>query len=101
MLTRMGSSTLFAKLAAVTAEIGRVSKNGRNAFHGYDYVTEADLVDAVREKLSAKGVAYFFSTVSLNVRETGAKAGPITEVIVEATFADAETGEEFTVKGFG
>jgi hypothetical protein len=96
-----GSSTLFAKLAQVTCEIGRVAKNGRNDFHGYDYVTESDLVDAVRDRLSGRGVAYFFSTVSIETRETGAKAGPITTVEVQVTFADADTGETFSVNGFG
>ena len=39
-------------IAAVLAEVHRVPKNGRNDFHKYDYVTESDLVDHLREKLA-------------------------------------------------
>lgn len=35
---------LYAKLASIMGEVARVPKNGHNAFHKYDYVTESDLV---------------------------------------------------------
>lgn len=97
-----GKSVLFAKLAKITGEISRVPKRGRNEFHKYDYVTEADLLDAVRSKLAEAGIAYFFSVVEATVRPTdNAKAGPITEVRVAVTFADSETGDSMTVFGVG
>ena len=97
----MAGNLLFQKLAKITGEISRVPKRGRNEFHKYDYVTEADLLDAVRAKLSEAHIAYFFSVDDVTVRETEAKAGPITEVAVTATFADGDTGETFSVKGAG
>lgn len=110
-----GGKTLFAKLAKISGEIGTVAKKGRNEHHGYNYVTEADLLAEVRAKLAAAGVAYFFSVESVSTREVHgaaqhkdghfvfypAKAGHITEVIVSATFADSETGETYTVTGAG
>lgn len=116
MADAKGSTPLFAKLARILGEIGRVAKNGRNDHHGYDYVTEADLVEAVRGKLSEAGIAYFFSVVEVSTRDVEtviqnkkteswdripAKAGAITTVLVEATFADSDSGETFSVQGAG
>lgn len=98
----MAGNVLFQKLAKITGEISRVPKRGRNEFHKYDYVTEADLLDAVRAKLADNNVAYFFSVDSVTTRPTdNAKNGPITEVSVVVTFADGDTGEVFAVKGAG
>jgi hypothetical protein len=97
----MGKSVLYSKLAKIIGEIARVPKRGRNEFHKYDYVTEADLLDAVRAKLSEAGVAYFFSVDSATVRPGETKGGPIVDVAVTVTFADGESGETFSVKGVG
>lgn len=98
----MAGNVLFQKLAKITGEISRVPKRGRNEFHKYDYVTEADLLDAVRAKLAENQVAYFFSVTNVTTRPTdNAKNGPVTEVTVAVTFADGETGEVFTVLGAG
>jgi hypothetical protein len=98
-----GKSSLFGKLAKIIGEISRVPKRGRNEFHKYDYVTEADLLDAVRAKLAEANVAYFFSVLSVETRELpgNPKGGPITQVTVSATFADGDTGETWMVHGAG
>lgn len=102
-MSESGKSSLFTKLAKAIGEISRVPKRGRNEFHKYDYVTEADLLEAVRQKLADVGVAYFFSVNEVRTRELpgNPKGGPVTEVSVSATFADGETGETFTVQGAG
>jgi hypothetical protein len=38
---------LWDKLSAITAEVGRVPKNGFNEFHRYKFATESDVVEAV------------------------------------------------------
>ena len=43
---------LATKLARVLADVRRVPKTGRNDFHKYDYATESDLVDHLRDKLA-------------------------------------------------
>jgi hypothetical protein len=99
-------SSLYGKLAAVTAAVKHVAKNGENAFHGYKYVTEGDLVDAIRGHLASLGVAYLFSVESAEVREVldqggkPAKGGPVTTVKVSATFAD-DSGDQHKVYGMG
>jgi ERF superfamily. len=114
-VVNQGGPTLFKKLAKISGEISTVAKNGRNEHHQYDYVTEADLLNAVRAKLAAAGIAYFFSVLSIETREVlapvskkdggwdmlPAKSGPVTQVMVSATFADGESGETWNVIGAG
>lgn len=95
---------LAAKLARIMGEVGKVEKNGRNEHFRYDYVTENDLVYAVRSKLAEAGVMVLESTVSQKVGQfKNAKDEPffLTEVETEHTFVDGESGEWFTVKSQG
>lgn len=96
---------LYAKLAEVMGEVGRVEKRGRNDFHKYDYVTEADLLDAVRLKLAERGVVVLPSLVGdVDEREvTTSKGGTSTISTVRMRFklVDSETGEADTVEFAG
>src|ERR1700704_1155906 len=51
--------SLVRKLAEVMGAVERVAKMGRNDYHKYDYVTEADLADAVRGELAKRQVFIF------------------------------------------
>ncbi len=96
--------SLARKLAKILGEIGAVQKRGRNAFHKYDYVTETDLVYAVRGKLSEAGVFVFTSVESQHAEiiETGSGGKSLlTTVVTKHTFVDGESGEEFTVLSQG
>lgn len=96
--------SLYAKLAEVTAEIGYVKKAGRNKFHGYDYVTEADLVDAVREKLASRNVIVLPSLIGYNERAVTSEKGKhstITTVRVAFTFCDGDSGETLRAEWAG
>ena len=62
-------NTLIPKLVKVLGEITRLKKTGRNDFHKYDYATEADILDAVRSKLSDNGIFIFTSQESVSNRE--------------------------------
>jgi hypothetical protein len=89
---------LFAKIAAVMGEVGRVEKRGRNTFQNYDYVTEADLVEAVREKLAHKNVALIPSLASVHERPyttSGNKESVVTTAHVSFTFVDGDSGAMF------
>jgi hypothetical protein len=86
---------LYKKLAEVMAEVGYVPKNGYNSFHKYNYVTEADLVDAVREKLAVRNVALIPSVVEIHERGVTTdrgKASTVTTVRVAFTFCDGDSG---------
>ena len=87
---------LYAKLAEVASEIGYVEKNGRNDFHKYDYVTEADLIEAVRSKLTDRNVVLMPSVKEVRERPYVTdkdKQSCVTTVIVAFTFIDADSGE--------
>ena len=105
----MPESKLTQKLAKILGEVGRVPKKGHNDFHGYDYVMEADLVEAVREKLSTEQI--FIYTVGMRaevveMQKTHPKTGEVTTnrvplLFIEYAFVDGETGEEKRVWGVG
>lgn len=94
--------SLYRKLAEVMGEIGHVPKRGKNAFHKYDYVMEADLVDAVREKLASRNVLLIPSVTAIEERQTqGGKPSTITTVRVAFTFCDGDSGETHTADWAG
>lgn len=88
-------ATLFAKMAKVLAAVRNVQKRGRNEHFRYDYVQEADLMEAIREHLAANNVAFFASTRSIE------RQGDITTLHMEGTFACGDSGATFTVQGIG
>ena len=87
---------LYAKLAEVMGEVGRVEKRGFNDFHKYAYATEADLLEEVRSKLSSKGIVMFPSVASVVERPAKTEKGKdtvITTVHMKFSFVDSDTGE--------
>lgn len=98
---------LVVKLCEVMAAVERVPKRGRNSFHGYDYVTEADLADALRKELSSRSIFIFPNVVScirspLEVEtKHGVRKTQLTEVVVEWLFVDGESGQERKVQVHG
>lgn len=96
--------SLYAKLAQVMAEIGYVEKRGHNSFHGYKYVTEADLVDAVRSKLAARNVVVLPSLTGIDerpIKTAKGKDSTITTARVAFTFCDGDSGETHTAEWAG
>jgi hypothetical protein len=91
---------LFAKLAAVTANIRNIPKNGYNSHFGYNFATDADVSSALSKELSERNIQTFVSAEILNVldytKDNGKKTR-ITDVLATVTFACGDTGETFTV----
>jgi hypothetical protein len=95
---------LAKKLATVLSEVHRVPKNGRNDFHGYDYVTESDLVDHIRDKLAEQGVAIFPSVRDHHVAEmqdARNRTVYLTTVTLDVTLMDGESGDVMTTTWIG
>jgi hypothetical protein len=90
-----GRANLFKKLAEVTEALQRVPKRGRNDFHKYDYVLEADLMEAVRLELAKRRVFIFSAVDSVQRTET------LTTIHCTFTFADGESGEVYAIAGAG
>ncbi len=98
--------SLIGKLASVMAEISRVKKNGVNSFQRYNYATEADLVEEVRQKLGSRGVFIFTEIEEVTDRDTGRKTQSgvvlkITRVKARHTFRDADSDESFSLVSYG
>jgi hypothetical protein len=103
--------TLVKKLCEVMGAVERVPKTGYNEFHKYKYATEADIVELIRGELSKRHV-FIFPNVKKSLRgplevettkwENGQKVPSVrktqlTEVEIEWTFVDGESGEERTI----
>lgn len=78
---------VIKKLHEVMKRIDRVPKNGYNSFHGYEYVTETDLVEKLRGILADVGL--FVRTTILEV----AKEMDLSRVKAQFDVIDVETGE--------
>jgi hypothetical protein len=87
--------TLVRKLAQIMSEIDRIPKRGFNAYHGYHYVQESDLVDTLRAKLADKGIFLFQSVVNERRENT------LTTLTIQYTFVDSESGESWEVSWVG
>lgn len=92
-------ATLYRKIAAVTAAVSRIPKNGENTFHRYKYATESDITDGLRDLLEQHGLAFLPpSVISWERDETieNPKLGPRTRVQVQFGIGCCDTGEVFT-----
>jgi hypothetical protein len=103
---KIQTRSLIGKLASVMAEISRVKKNGVNSFQRYNYATEADLVEEVRQKLGSRGVFIFTEIDEVTERDTGRKTQSgvslkITRVKARHTFRDADSDESFSLVSYG
>ena len=83
----MNQSSIYKKIGKVMKQIERIPKNGFNEYHKYRYVTESDLMDAIRPLLAEAGLA-FYSSVLEQQRDK-----EFTKVKMEFVLADADTGE--------
>ena len=99
-----GQRPLAVKMAEVLGEVGNVPKNGRNDFHGYDYIQESDLVDHLRGKLAAAGIAIFPSIrehVVTQVQDARSRIQYMATVTLDVTFIDGDTGDQMTTTWVG
>lgn len=99
----MKCPALAKKLATILGAVGKVPKSGHNSFHKYDYVTENDLVYAVRDKLAEAGIFVFTSIEEQHVEmiKDEDKTTALTTVTTRHTFVDGDTGESFSVLSQG
>lgn len=103
-IDKAARAKLYGKISAVTAEVNRIPKNGRNTFHNYTYATESDITDGLRELLAAHGLAFLPPSVISWERDTTAdnpKQGPRTRVQMEFAIACCDTGELYTAMVWG
>lgn len=62
-----GGKNLYKKLLAITEEIGKIAKTGKNMQQGYNFIEQALIVAEVRVQLAKHGVMIIPETVSRRV----------------------------------
>lgn len=97
---------LYKKIAAVTAAVSRIPKNGKNTFHNYKYATESDITDGLRDLLQEHGLAFLPPSVinwerSETTKKNGDRGDDLTRVQLQFGLACTETGEVFTAMFWG
>ncbi|WP_156900210.1 ERF family protein [Alicyclobacillus contaminans] len=100
----MAGNSLVKKLAQVMKQVPYIQKRGRNSFHGYNYATEADVNEKVREVLAEQNVIMLPSMKGHELRETVTAKGQteyIIRVDMDFTFIDGDTGEQLTISMSG
>lgn len=85
---------LFAKIAAIKGAITRLPEKGYNSFHKYNFVSNDDVYDAIRELLAIHNVALFAEVVSID--PTPQEKGYHVFLQMRFTFACGDTGQTFT-----
>jgi hypothetical protein len=91
------------KLVKILGAVARVKKNGFNAHQKYQYATEADIMDAVKEALIENSVFITESSRVLDIKDLvkDGKTSFITTVETTHTFIDADSGESLSVTSVG
>lgn len=97
---------LYRKIAAVTAAVSRIPKNGENTFYRYKYATESDITDGLRDLLEQHGLAFLPPSViswerSETTKKDGNRGDDLTRVQLQFGLACADTGEVFTAMFWG
>ena len=89
---------LYAKIHKIIKDGIRIGKNGRNDFHKYDYVTEADVVDEIKRIFTENNLVYDFNIVGTRKVEG---LENVTEVEAEITLIDLDSSESKVYSFFG
>src|ERR1017187_5086760 len=106
----VGERTLVKKLCRIMKAAGYLQKKGQNEKQGYKYATEADVAEMMREKLADENV-FIFPNVVKNTRTRlerpdtykpeQVKVSYCTDVEVDWTFVDGDSGETWTCRMAG
>ncbi len=91
------TKNVYQRIHAVMVEIETLAKSGRNDFHKYNYVTEADYVRALRPLLDKHGLV----VIPKIVRESVSVSNDLTTAIVQFTIVDVATGENVMTSVLG
>lgn len=88
---------LYQKLLAITEEIGKIEKTGKNSMQGYSFIEQAKIVAELRPLLKKHGVFIIPESVSRTIERFENKKGTITvhsNVKSRYTVVNADNPEE-------
>lgn len=93
---------LEARLARVLGRVSAAPKSGYNSQHRYNYTTEQDVLDQVREALAAEGVSFEYDVDDVVEMQATAGSGTAMHVCrVFVLFTLRANGESRTTRGYG
>lgn len=91
--------SLVSKLTEVMKQVKHIEKKGYNSFHKYNYATESDVAEKVREVLAQENVMMIPNMTKHEVREhinAKGKTEYIATVDMEFTFYDGDSDAKLT-----
>lgn len=99
----MSKTNLYQKISKIVSEVDKVEKTGYNDFQKYAYITEADLLEAVRKSIVKHGILIFSSIDECEISEvkTAKDTQLVTTIKMRHTFVDVDTGESHSVFTYG
>lgn len=99
---------LTTKINKILAEIGTLQKAGENAYHGYKYFSEAQLMTEMRKHFVKHKLVFTTSIVSQENKEVsrttkskGEHFQCLTTVSTEHTIFDTESDDTLVIRGIG
>lgn len=100
----MVKQNLRIKLANVMKDCHYIQKIGKNNFHGYNYVTSADVLDKVNTALLNNGIITTVTPTLIDFREVTTAKGNVDKhatISVMISMIDIESGESVQISGIG
>lgn len=100
----MVKQNLRIKLANVMKDCHYIQKIGKNNFHGYNYVTSADVLDKVNTALLNNGIITTVTPTLIDFREVTTAKGNVDKhatISVIISMIDIESGESVQISGIG
>jgi len=89
---------VYGKLAELVSRVNYVQKSGENSHFRYTYLTETDLLDAVRPVMVELGLVFY--PCKAEVVHESSSAGLIT-ILYTYRLVDSETGETIDIQVVG
>jgi hypothetical protein len=86
---------IYKKIINIMKDTGVISKKGRNDFHHYDYVMEADIIETLRDKLIEQGLVIIPNVVEVT------HEGTLTTVKIQYTIIDSDSDDKLAIYCYG
>lgn len=89
---------VYAKIAEVMGQVDRIPKTGRNEFHNYSYVEEAEIVERIRPLMAKAGLVCIPSQGERTAVEVETKSGSTFITCIRHTFRIVDTEDASEVR---
>lgn len=105
MTQQQPQRSLVRKLNEIMKKVGYLQKQGRNEQQKYNFIQEADVINAVRDLMIEKNLMIFQETEEIIVTQSGTTKGGaqkmLTTIKMKYTIVDGDSGEEKVISTGG